>query len=90
MLTFLKLKTQEIDCFSFKLVTIKMFARKYQLSFDASKATQSDDIATIIIKNDFDNFSKFFQANLNNTIETSIFPEQLKYADVKSLFKKDS
>ena len=90
MLTFLKLKTQEIDCFSFKLVTIKMFVRKYQLSFDASKATQSDDIATIIIKNDFDNFSKFFQANLNNTIETSIFPEQLKYADVKSLFKKDS
>ena len=90
MLTFLKLKAQEIDCFSFKLVTIKMFVRKYQLSFDASKATQSDDIATIIIKNDFDNFSKFFQANLNNTIETSIFPEQLKYADVKSLFKKDS
>ena len=84
------MKTQEIDCFSFKLVTIKMFVRKYQLSFDASKATQSDDIATIIIKNDFDNFSKFFQANLNNTIETSIFPEQLKYADVKSLFKKDS
>ena len=84
------MKTQEIDCFSFKLVTIKMFVRKYQLSFDASKATQSDDIATIIIKNDFDNFSKFFQANLNNTIETSIFPEQLKYVDVKSLFKKDS
>ena len=30
------------------------------------------------------------QANLNNTIETRTFPEQLKYADGKPVFKKDS
>ena len=45
---------------------------------------------TKIIKNNSDIFSKFFQANLNNTIEASTFPEQLKYADVKLFFEKDS
>ena len=40
-------------------------------------------------KNNSDIFSRFFQANLNNTIEASTFPEQLKYADVKPVFKKD-
>ena len=44
---------------------------------------------TKIIKNNSDIFYNFFQANLNNTIETSTFPEQLKYAYVKSVFKKD-
>ena len=45
---------------------------------------------TKIIKNISGIFSRFFQANLNNTIKTSAFPEQLKYSDVKSVFKKDS
>ena len=35
-------------------------------------------------------FSKIFQANLNDAIEISTFPEQLKYVDVKPVFKKDS
>ena len=34
-------------------------------------------------------FCNFFQVNLNNTIEASAFPEQLEYADVKTVFKKD-
>ena len=38
---------------------------------------------TKFINNNLDIFSKFFQANLKNTIETSTFPKQLKYADVK-------
>ena len=41
-----------------------------------------------ILSKKFLPFSKFFQANLNNTIETSKFAEQLKYADVKPVFKK--
>ena len=60
------------------------------LAIDASKATQSNDMPTKIIKNNSIIFSKFFQANLKNIIETSTFPEQLKYADVKPVFKKDS
>ena len=45
---------------------------------------------TKFIKNNPDIFYNFFQANLNNTTETCTFPEQLKYADVKPIFKKDS
>ena len=46
-----------------------------------AKATQSDDMPIKIIKTNSDNF--------NNTIEKSTFSEQLKYADVKPVFKKD-
>ena len=45
---------------------------------------------TKIIKNNSDILSKHFRANLNNIIETSTFPEQLKYANVKPVFKKYS
>ena len=83
----MKLVTDSFDCFSFKLVTIGDVCKEI-LALDASKATQSDDMSTKIIKNNSDIFSNFFQANLHNTIETSIFPEQLKYADVKPVFFK--
>ena len=77
------------DRFSFKFLTIEDIC-KDTLALDASKATQSNDMPTQIIKNNSDIFSKFFQASLNKTIEASTFPEQLKYADTKPLFKKDS
>ena len=57
------------DCFSFKLVSIEDICKEIRAS-DASKITQSDDIPTKIIKNNSDIFSKIFQANLNNAIET--------------------
>ena len=44
---------------------------------------------TKILKNNSNIFSNYFQVKLNNTIETSTFPGQLKYADVKPVFKKD-
>ena len=77
------------DCFSFKLVTIEDICKEIR-ALDASKATQSDDIPTKTVKNNSDIFSRFFQVNFDNAIETSTFPEQLKYADVKPVFKKDS
>ena len=85
----LKIKEAKLsDCFSFKLVTIKDIWKDIS-ALDASKATQSDDIPTKIIKKNCDIVSRFFQANFNNANETSTFPEQLKYADVKPVFKKD-
>ena len=90
ILLFLKSKKQEtrlVDCVSFKLLTIEDICKK-TLALDASKSNQNDSMPTKIIKNNSDIFSKFFQANLNNAIETSTFPEQLKYADVKPVFKK--
>ena len=49
----------------------------------------TDDLPTKILKNNSDIFSRFFRTNCNNAIEISTFPEQLKYADVKLVFKKD-
>ena len=77
------------DCFSFKLVTIEDICKEIG-ALDASKAIQSDDIPTKIIKNKSDIFYQIFQTNLNNAIETSTFPEQLKYVDRKPVSKKDS
>ena len=54
-----------------------------------SKATQTDDMLIKIIKNNSDILSKFFQENLNDTVLTSTFPDQLKYADVTTACKKD-
>ena len=85
----LKIKeaTKSSDCFSFKLVTTEDICKEIR-ALDASKATQSDDIPTKIVKNNSDIFSRFFQVNFDNAIETSTFPEQLKYADVKAVFLK--
>ena len=35
-------------------------------------------------------FFQFLFENFNNIILTSLFPEQLKYADVKTIFKQDT
>ena len=60
------------------------------LALDASKATESNDMPTKFLKGNSDIFSKIFQVNLNITIETSTFPAELKYADVKPVFKNYS
>ena len=88
---YLKIKenTNSSACFSFRTVSKEDLL--YQLnSLDPTKATQKCDIPTNIIKKNYDIFSEFLFENFNNIILTSLFPEQLKYADVKPIFKKDS
>ena len=63
---------------------------KEMLALDASKATQSDDRPTKIIKNNFDIFLIFFKRTLIALLKQVLFPEKLRYADVKPVFKKDS
>ena len=63
---------------------------KEMLPLDASKATQSDDRPTKIIKNNFDIFLIFFKRTLIALLKQVLFPEKLRYADVKPVFKKDS
>ena len=63
---------------------------KDMLALDASKATQSDDRPTKIIKNNFDIFLIFFKRTLIALLKQVLFPEKLRYADVKPVFKKDS
>ena len=62
----------------------------YQLnSLESTKATQKYDIPTNIIRKNYEIFSEFLFANFNDIILTLPFPEQLKYADIKPVFKKD-
>ena len=64
----------------------------YRLNnLDPTKATQKCDIPTNILKKNYDNFLEFLFENFNSIIlYSSLFQEQLKYADVKPIFKKDS
>ena len=57
---------------------------------DISKASQLLVIPTKIIKQNTDIFSVIFFVNINHSMNNSIFPEQLKLADVKPVFKKNS
>ena len=85
----IKENTNSSACFSFRTVSKEDLL--YQInSLDLAKATQKSDIPTNIIKKNYDIFSEFLFENFNNIILTSLFPEQLKYADVKPIFKKDS
>ena len=85
----IKENTNSFACFWFHTVSKEDLL--YQLnSLDPAKATQKCDIPTNITKKNYDIFSEFLFANLNDSILTSLFPEQLKYANIKPVFKKDS
>ena len=84
----IKENTNSSACFSFRTVSKEDLL--YQLnSLDPTKATQKCDISTNIIKKNYDILLEFLFANFNDNILTSRFPEQLKYADIKPLFKKN-
>ena len=87
----LKIKENRNVCspFSFEPVSLDEIIKE-TLNLDASKATQKSDIPTKIIKQNQDIFSEFIFENVNNMIDTDIYPEQLKWADVKPAHKKGS
>ena len=64
--------------------------RKVTRELDITKASQLQDIPTKIIKQNADFFSEFFFVNINHSINKSTFSEQLKWVDVKLVFKKNS
>ena len=82
----IKENTNSSACFTFGTVSKEDLT--YQL--DPTKATQKCDLPANIVKKNCDIFSEFLLANFNDIVLKSLFPEQLKYADVKSIFKKDS
>ena len=85
----IKENTNFSACFSFHIVRKKDLL--YQLNcLDPTKATQQTGIPTNIIEKNYDIFSEFLFANFNDITPTSLFPEQLKYVDVKPVFKKGS
>ena len=75
--------------FSFNVVDIEHIEKLID-KLDEKKGIQQGDIPTKIIKENCDIFKVFITNNVNNCIETSTFPQELKLADVKPIFKKDS
>ena len=55
-----------------------------------SKATQNSDIPTKLIKENLDIFGDFIYENFNDGIDQSVFPSDLKLADITPAFKKGS
>ena len=52
--------------------------------------TQQNDIPTKILKENSEVFARYIHKNINFCIENSIFPSDLKVADVNPVFKKKS
>ena len=59
-------------------------------NLDTSKVTQQCDIPTKIIKDNKDLFSYFISASFNNAVNKGVFPNELKQADIKPIYKKES
>ena len=57
---------------------------------DTAKASQQSDIPTKISKQISDYFAEYFYKNINQCISKSIFPSDLKLADVTKVYKKKS
>ena len=73
--------------FSFRKVTLNEINNEIK-SLDESKASQSNDIPTNVIKQNYDIFATFVTENFNNMIENSVFPVSFKQADIKPIHKK--
>ena len=54
-----------------------------------NKASQSTDIPTKFIKENFDIFAEFLWKTTNNSITSATFSSRLKLADIKPFHKKE-
>ena len=70
------------------------FVMEYQereeiMNLDGSKATPIGDISVYILKSTVDIHLPFIANTINLSIERGCFPEELKLAEVSSIFKKE-
>ena len=77
------------NTFSFTLASIEEMKRTIE-SLDPKKAAQEKDIRTNILKQNSDFFAFHVQKDINASISTSNFPNDLKEADVIPVYKKKS
>ena len=59
-------------------------------NLDTSKATEQVDIPIKLIKDNKDLFSYFISGSFNNAANNDVFPNKLKQADIKPIYKKES
>ena len=57
-------------------------------TLDTAKASQQSDIPTKTLKQNSDYFAEYFYENINQCISKSMFPSDLKLADVTPVYKK--
>ena len=76
------------QCFFFGPVIYDVL--KKVKSLDTAKASQQSDIPTKILKQHSDYFAEYFYKNINQCISKSIFPSDLKLADVTPVYQKKS
>ena len=85
----IKNKKKNDQSFSFGPVTYDDVL-KIVNTFDTAKASQQSDIPNKILKQNSDYFAEYFYKNINQCISKSIFPSDLKLADVTPVYKKRS
>ena len=74
-------------CFSFEFVDKQKISKEIN-KLDEKKACQEHDIPVKLIKSNKDLFSHFIYHNFNNSLFSSIFPSNLKAADILPIHKK--
>ena len=77
----------EKSIFKFQLVSIDEVENEIS-SLDVNKSCQENDIPTRVIKENSDIFAHIIFHDLNSCIVNSLFPDDLKLADVIPVFKK--
>ena len=74
--------------FSFKFEPQEKFSRLIQ-NLNCNKPTQQYDIPIKMLKENVEIFAYILYHNFNNSLFSKVFPNSLKKADIKPIFKKD-
>ena len=74
--------------FSFQYVSHDQVLKEVN-KLNPRKASQDSDIPVKVIRENIDIVAYFIYNNFNNSLSSFIFPTELKYADIKPVFKKD-
>lgn len=77
------------NTFKFKNISLDEIKREIR-NLDINKACQDTDIPTKIIKENSDIFADFIFQNMNYGIASSVFPANIKNANITPVHKKDS
>ena len=83
----IKNKTKNDQSFSFGPVNYDEVLKKVN-TLDTAKASQQSDISTKILNQNSNYFAEYFYENINQCISKSIFPSDLKLAEVTPTYKK--
>ena len=85
----IKNKRKADQCFSFGPVTYNDILKKTN-NLDTAKASQQSDVPTKILKQNSNYFTGYFCGNINQCISKSMFPPDLKLADVTPVYRNKS